>query len=220
MDDRAGADAGGPQREEADSGQPQPPRPPQRPDMSARAAAYELGVDERTVRRWIDQGQLAAAKVRGSYRIAPDEIERARIVLLGEGLGGTIIDIGAAASAGTPGIPDMSGHDRTAAAAADPPGAVAVSPAARGQLEAIRDEWLRPLVDDLRAAERTIGRLEAERDAAIRERDDLAAQLRAARDAPTASPGPPGATERPGPGTDAPDSWWRRVWWLRDRDRD
>ena len=187
--------------------------------MSARAAASELGVNERTVRRWIDQGQLAAAKVRGSYRIAPDEIERARIVLLGEGLGGTIIDIGAAASAGTPGTPDVSGHDRTAAAAADPPGAVAVSPAARGQLEAIRDEWLRPLVEDLRAAERTIGRLEGERDALARERDALALQLQAARDTAVASPAPPGATERPKAATDTPAPWWRRVRWLRDRDR-
>jgi len=81
---------------------------------------------------------------------------------------------------------------------------------ARQQLEAIRDEWLRPLVDRIGELEREVGRLQAERDAfaaqvgndrkhagqlvevlqqerdgAVRERDHLAEQLAevASRDA-------------------------------------
>jgi hypothetical protein len=69
----------------------------------------------------------------------------------------------------------------------------AVSPAARSQLEAIRDEWLQPLIDQLREAERTIGRLEAERDALRVERDTL----RVGReDAPVAHEREPTAHER------------------------
>ena len=37
---------------------------------------------------------------------------------------------------------------------------VAVAVAARSQLEAIRDEWLRPLIDQIAGQARTIGRLE------------------------------------------------------------
>ncbi len=83
MSDAPAADTVGRQRAEADTGSP---RLPHRPPLSVRAAATELGVNERTVRRWIDQGQLAAVKIRGSYRIAVEEIERARIAVLGEGL--------------------------------------------------------------------------------------------------------------------------------------
>ena len=61
-----------------------------------------------------------------------------------------------------------------------PPPSGAVSPAARSQLEAIRDEWLQPLIDQIRDAERTIGRLEAERDQAAQERDALRAEFTAA----------------------------------------
>ncbi len=59
----------------------------------------------------------------------------------------------------------------------------AVSPAARSQLEAIRDEWLQPLIDQLREAERTIGRLETAHGQAAQERDALRAELAAARNA-------------------------------------
>ena len=76
------------------------------------------------------------------------------------------------------------------------------------------------LEEDRDAAVRRVAAVEAERDRLARERDDLALELRAARDAASASPSPPGATERPKPATDTPAPWWRRVWWLRDRDRD
>jgi hypothetical protein len=50
--------------------------------------------------------------------------------------------------------------------------AVAVSPAAVAQLEAIRDQWLAPLVERNEALARDLGRAEADRDAA---RDRLVA---------------------------------------------
>jgi hypothetical protein len=55
------------------------------------------------------------------------------------------------------------------------PGAVATTP--RAYLEEIRDDWLQPLIDQLREAERTIGHLEAER-------DQLRAELTAAQTMP------------------------------------
>jgi hypothetical protein len=70
-----------------------------------------------------------------------------------------------------------TGHVAAGVADDNMPSPGAVSPAARSQLEAIRDEWLQPLVDQLREAERTIGRLEAERDQAAQERDVLRSQL-------------------------------------------
>ncbi|HEY7035746.1 MAG TPA: LuxR C-terminal-related transcriptional regulator [Thermomicrobiales bacterium] len=51
-------------------------KPP--PTLTARAAAAELGVSERTVRRAIARGDLPATKYAGTYRIAPAEIEPLR----------------------------------------------------------------------------------------------------------------------------------------------
>src|SRR5262245_27144648 len=46
--------------------------------LSAREAAAALGVHERTVRRAIARGELAATKHAGLFRIAPAELERYR----------------------------------------------------------------------------------------------------------------------------------------------
>ncbi len=46
--------------------------------LNAREAAARLGVHERTVRRAIARGEIAAAKRAGIFRIAPDELERYR----------------------------------------------------------------------------------------------------------------------------------------------
>jgi hypothetical protein len=112
----------------------------------------------------------------------------------------------------------------------DVPPAVAVSPAARSQLEAIRDEWLQPLVDQLREAERTIGRLEAERDQAVQERDDLWEQvdqllrsasdeetgLQDAKNRPQTSDRGEMASESMTPASDRLALRWR-AWWRRMR---
>ncbi len=82
------------------------------------------------------------------------------------------------------GTHDATRQDRIRDTRHDPPGAVAVSPNARAQLEAVRDEWLAPLVAQITAQAERIGQLEAERDAAAaarlaaeRERDELRARL-------------------------------------------
>ena len=51
-----------------------------------------------------------------------------------------------------------------------------VSPAARSQLGAVRDEWLAPLIERIGALEREAGRLEAGRAAVAEERDRLRAE--------------------------------------------
>ncbi|MDP9358700.1 MAG: helix-turn-helix domain-containing protein [Chloroflexota bacterium] len=213
MSDQTPADSGGPDRTSADSG---PPRPPRRPALSARAAAGELGVNERTIRRWIDQGQLAAVKIRGSYRITVEEIERARVAVLGEDLNDVIEMPTARTEADTSGNADMPGHARsaadTAAAAGTAPGTPTISPAARSQLEAIRDEWLRPIMErneelareNGRLQERVIG-VERERDAALAEIE----RLRAAHDAPPTAPEPQHEARPAEPASDTSAPWWR-----------
>jgi hypothetical protein len=94
-----------------------------------------------------------------------------------------------------------------------PPSSGAVWPAARSQLEAIRDEWLKPLIDQLRDAERTIGRLEAERDQVAQERDALRSELTSLihESRPQRSAVAAEAPQRP---QDIRQSTWRH-WWRR-----
>ncbi len=217
MSEQTPPDIGGPDRTSADSG---PPRPPHRPALSARAAAGELGVNERTIRRWIDQGQLAAVKVRGSYRITVEEIERARVAVLGEDLDHVIETPKARTEADTSGNADMSGHGRpaadTAAAAGAAPSTPAISPAARSQLEAIRDEWLRPIMarneelarENGRLQERVVG-VERERDAALVEIE----RLRAAQDAAVTAPEPQHGAQPAETTSDTSVPWWK--FWER-----
>ena len=51
--------------------------------LTAREAAAELGVHERTIRRAIDRGELPAAKHAGIFRIAPRDLARYRASLPG-----------------------------------------------------------------------------------------------------------------------------------------
>jgi len=216
------------------SGQTGSPGQPQRPHLSARAAAEALGINERTVRRWLDEGKISAPKVRGAYRFDPDEIERARLALIGEDESGNVIIEAKQPDTGGPNR--VPGHDRTDRAdrsAADA-AAAALSVSARSQLESIRDEWLQPLVEQLKDQAEEIGQLkEAERrerdraDAAVQDAEDLRAEidaLRASREATTAPEKPvdegmlndelrPTApTIAPGsPNPEAPRPLWRRL---------
>ncbi len=134
-------------------------------------------------------------------------------------------------------VQDRTGSPGQDESQRDPP---AVSPAARSQLEAIRDEWLRPLVDRIGELEREAGRLQAERDALAaqvaddrRMADQLVNVLQAEVERLKASTEPiePEASESPllrepsapiGPpawratGTTEPrrKPWWRQ-WWER-----
>ena len=64
-----------------------------------------------------------------------------------------------------------------------------MTPTARSQLDAVRDEWLQPLVDQLRALERDYGRVE-------QERDQLRAEVERLTTATTSGP-------------ESPRPWWR-----------
>jgi len=114
---------------------------------------------------------------------------------------------------------DRTGQDATA----PPPTAVAVNASARAQLEAIRDEWLQPLVSTIAEQAERIGRLEQERDgqavtiAELRRRAEAAETALAAASAPPAAPQPPGAETARHESEDAPvapggaGSFWRRL---------
>lgn len=130
-------------------------------------AAAMSGIPERTLRRWIARGQLPATAGHGP--------QRGRRVRLGDVR--RLADLtGHAAGhvAERPAMPAMP-----ATSAADTSGALA----ARAQLDAIRDEWLAPLIDRIGALERDAGRLGAELDQAARERDAAIAERDRLREA-------------------------------------
>ncbi len=125
-------------------------------------AARLLGVSENAVRQRIKRRSLPAAKVEGVWRVwLPDQEGRPP---------GDYQTDHPRDHEGDYQGDNQSDHEATSPS-------VAVSPAARAQLEAIRDQWLRPLVDRIGELEREAGRLQAEREAARRERDDLAARV-------------------------------------------
>ena len=166
--------------------------------------AAEHGLQVATVRKRIQRGQLAGYKgADHRWYVLEDE------------------------------PPDATGHDGTRDATGhatrqDATAAVAVNANARAQLEAIRDEWLQPLVETISQQAERIGRLEAERDSAAAQlmaKDETIAELRrraeqaeAERDqlaAAQAAPAAPGTTE--GENADNPSAapsagFWARVW--------
>lgn len=134
-------------------------------------AGHVTGVPARTLRRWAEAGKVPVMAGQRKRLVRLDDVKR---------------------------LAEMTGHrpaspDMTGASAGQPAGHVAdvvdgddttgatvvVSSAARAQLEAVRDEWLQPLIDQLRETERALGRTEAERDQARQERDALQERLAA-----------------------------------------
>ena len=81
------------------------------------------------------------------------------------------------------------------------PDSTAIMPAARQQFEAIRDEWLTPLVAQIAEQAETIGRVTAERDA-------LQVRLSELQTQQTESP----VTRVTTPETGVQRAWWRRFW--------
>ncbi len=170
--------------------------------VTTEEAARRAGVSPRTIRRWIQRGVLPATVTPDGYLIAAGDLGSA------------------AAGAGQRSRP--RGHavtDAATSAATDTDMAtpVTVNPNARAQLEAIRDEWLAPLVAQITTQAERIGHLEAERDelqrrveaaeAAVSRQHDGAGQERAS-DSP-GTPEPPTVAQH-----DAPGLWGRvRRWW-------
>src|SRR3954470_19061750 len=139
-------------------------------------AGQVTGVPARTLRRWAEAGKVPVVTGQRKRLVRLDDVRRL-----------------AAMTGHEPASPDMAegyagqGAGHAAGDVADDNVAqlpVSVSPAARSQLEAIRDEWLQPLVDQLGQAQRTIGRLEAERDQVTQERDALRTELEQLRIVP------------------------------------
>lgn len=116
--------------------------------------------------------------------------------------------------------------DRTIRPVQDDPShaPLVVSSAARSQLEAIRDEWLRPLVDRIGELEREAGQLqervcgvEREREAFQAERDAALAEverLKAAQDALSGAQEPQHGAPPANTAPDTPSPWWVS-WWRR-----
>ena len=183
--------------------------------LSVEMAGQVSGIPPRTLRRWVRAGRLPAT-----------EGPRGKLVRLGDALAlaeltgrqsttdrpsdgqsvnpatyaGHVTGQVSANDGGDGQDPATSGH------------ASAISPAARSQLEAIRDEWLAPLVERIQGQAERIGRLEAERDAALVEVE----RLKAAQNAPSAAPAARHAPEPTGAALRASRSWWQawRRWWL------
>jgi hypothetical protein len=150
--------------------------------VTVESAGHLTGVPARTIRRWAAGGKVAVTAGQRGRLVRLEDVWRIAVM------------------SGRPtGHPDMA--DESAGHAA---GRVAVAPAAVAQLAAIRDEWLRPLVDQLNAKSEEIGHLKAERDELLRR----VAELEAEQNAPGAAE-VSDATEEPRSGLRA---WWRR-WW-------
>jgi len=141
--------------------------------VSVEDAGKLLGVSSRTVRNWIASGKLPAISGNRGRLVA-----RADLLRIG------------ALTGKVPEMPeDASISERPSdASSTELPEASSVASVvtARSQLEAIRDEWLAPLVAQISDQAETIGRVTAERDQA-RIQAEMAAlereQIQAERDA-------------------------------------
>ena len=173
-------------------------------------AARLAGVNPRTIRRWVTKGYLPVTPGSAGSLISPADLPAAAEAARLAGLGGASGQVGhppgqwSGARADT--LSDMAGTPDTLPVRA-----------ARQQMEAIRDEWLMPLVDRIGELERENGRLEAERDE-LRER---VAALEASQAAAEASQSAPAASDDLGAVSAAADApggatrpWW--AFWRRE----
>ncbi len=129
-------------------------------------AAARLGVGVELLRKRAQRGTIPAYKVDGKWFVDLDTDQDG------------VQDIPPAEAeivSSCPGQPVQDAPSRAGQRAEVGP-TRAVSPAARSQFEAVRDEWLVPLVERIGALEREVGRLAAERAAVAAERDRLRAE--------------------------------------------
>ena len=181
--------------------------------LPVESAGSVAGISPRTLRYWIKGGKLPATEgQRGKLVRLGDVLALAE--LTGKRPAAERRPAGNPATATDPARSTGNGGGSAGSDAAGEASVLAVGEAARAQLEAVRDEWLRPLIERSEALARELGRAEAERDAAVRERDDLALQLRAARDAAAARQEALGAAADADSATERLARRWRR-WWRR-----
>jgi hypothetical protein len=135
-------------------------------------AARVLGVSENAIRQRIKRKSIEASKLNGVWRIWLDDQEPSQS---DDHDGDHQPDYQATTS--QPGG-DQEATNRT----------VAINPAALAQLEAIRIEWLQPLVNQLNEKSTQIGRLEERlsatetaRDAALQDAEHLRTEIEALR---------------------------------------
>ena len=159
---------------------------PHDPDeyLPVEAAGNVAGISPRTLRSWVRSGRLPAVEgQRGKLVRLGDVRDLAALTGRSAGLPAAGRHVGGIA--GTPA--DVAGSNAgspLAGSVADAPGG-AVSPAARSQLEAVRDEWLRPLIDQITAQAEAIGRLREqveERERRLAEREAEVARERRRRE--------------------------------------
>ena len=185
--------------------------------VTVEGAAELAGVSVRTIRRWIQQGHLPHIENESGKLVSPADIPMAR-QRAGRGrVRGHV----------TP----RSGHDRghdNMATDTDTAMAVALSHSATAQMEAIRDEWLRPLINRIEELSRENGRLEQERDSLRLELDQMRSESAKSENTPQdANPAPlrddaphmtsdtsPEASVAPGLASDRLVPGWRR-WWRK-----
>jgi len=145
--------------------------------LPVESAGSVAGISARTLRYWIKGGKLPAiAGQRGKLVRLGDVLDMAELT------GKSAIDsrqpvgnVGNPATSAARSAGNVAGNDELID---ERP---AVPPAAMSQLEAVRDEWLQPLIDQIRQLEHGRGRLEEQRDQAIRERDELTQRLESDR---------------------------------------
>ena len=164
-------------------------------------AARLADVSVRTIRRWIQHGHLPYVETDRGKFVSPADIPEAR----------KRASRGHDRGHGR----NISGHDRghdNMATATDTAMTAPALSSATAQMEAIRDQWLMPLVDRIGELERENGRLETERDQVMRERDALRLELAAVQEVAPAAEASPPATPTPSVETPAPERpLWRRV---------
>jgi hypothetical protein len=132
-------------------------------------AGHVTGVPARTLRRWAEAGKVPVVAGHRKRLVRLEDVQRLAAMTGHQPARAAMTGASAGQAAGHVAAADV--HDDLIETT------VAVSPGARAQLEAVRDEWLQPLIDQLREAERALGRTEAERDQARQERDALQERL-------------------------------------------
>ncbi len=158
--------------------------------LPVETAGNTAGISPRTLRYWVRSGKLPAVEGQRGKLVRLGDVLRlaeltgkpATLPAIRRQANGTAGNSATSAVGNAGNVANSPGDDEDVHEVVPPSGAV--SPAARSQLEAIRDEWLRPLVDRIGELEREAGQLqervagvERERDAVTRERDDVAARL-------------------------------------------